>query len=446
MNNFTLSLASYDELVEQWQERLRILKGMEERTVEIPELMRMIWDSKQSCVEFQKFQTKLDNFSAEPPSGDLFNHWQELSSDFNKIRACFAALELSIDKYRHSRAMAEPSPLTPVDLSRPSVNFPNINDSKSNAAKMGCSRILIKKPRKLIISIPIHTFEGSFFDGTKRARIVTRGPGELTLILRVSKEYLSLNAQPPLDMEEEMRLSVLRHQKAEEEEARKQAAIVVEAAWRAAFEKAESEAVRQAELEAQSQVKSEAESGVKVQAELEAGSQVKIEAESQTEAQEEDQLQQADSQIPVDFNHTTTWKGCKRAVTDDGMPLPLSRIQAPDMEEIRVALINTTNQMYLSSKQTVKASAIKRRVRKQLQLDRDFFEENGWPQRCDIIILGAFKEAWDSSMALLGYHLGLVAEFYGVKQSLSLLAKNSVFIFLRFVITAEKSIFIQNIT
>ncbi|TGO63339.1 hypothetical protein BOTNAR_0101g00110 [Botryotinia narcissicola] len=376
MNNLTPFLASYNELVEQWQELLRILKGIEEKAVEFPELVRMIRVFRQSCLEFQKFQTKLDYFSAEFPSGDLFSHWQELSSDFNKIRACFAALELSIDKHHRSRAMAKPSPLTPVDLFRPSADFSNIHDSRSNTAKMGGSRILKKKPRKLIISIPVHTFEGSFFDRTKKARIVKREPGELTLILRVSKEYLSLNARPQIDMEEEMRLSVLRHQKAKEEEERKQAVAVIEAAQRAAFEKAESE--------------------VKLQAELEARLQVKIEAESQTKAQEETQLQQITSQVLVDLNDKITRNQCKRAVTDDSMPLPLSRVQAPDMEEIRLALITTTNQMYLSNKQTVKACAIKRRVRKQLQLDKNFFEENGWPKRCDIIILEAFKEAWVS--------------------------------------------------
>ncbi|KAF7957276.1 hypothetical protein EAE96_002863 [Botrytis aclada] len=393
MSNSTPSLAKYTELVEQWQELLRILKGMEEKAVDFSELMRMIWAFKQSCVEFQTFQTKLDYFSTESPSGDLFNHWQELSSDFNKIRACFAALELSADKYRHSRAKAKPSPLTPVDLCRTLVNFPNIYDIKSNAAKMGGSRILKKKPRKLIIAIPIHTVEGSFFDGTKIARIIRREQGELTLILRVSKEYLRLNARPPLDMEEEMRLSVLRHQKAEEEEARKQAEAAVEAARRAALEKAESEVA--------SQVETEVESGAKVQAELEAGSQVKIEADSQTRGQEEARLQQATSQIPFDFDETTTWKNSKRAITEENMPSPRSAVQAPDMEEIRVALMNTTNQMYLTNKQTVKASAIKRRVRKQLQLDKNFFEENGWPQRCDIIIMSAFKEAWISE--LVGY-------------------------------------------
>ncbi|KAF7926052.1 uncharacterized protein EAE97_010352 [Botrytis byssoidea] len=380
MSNLTPFLASYNELIEQWQELTRILKGIEEKSVGFPELIRMIWVFRQSCVEFQKFQTKLDYFNAESPSGDLFGHWQELSSDFNKIRACFAALERSIDKYHHSRAMAKPSPLTPVDLFRPSADFPNIHDSRSNMAKMRGSRIIKKKPRKLIISIPVHTFEGSFFDGTKKARIVKREPGELTLILRVSKEYLSLNARPQVDMEEEMRLSVLRHQKAKEEEARKQAEAVIEAAQRAAFEKAESE--------------------VKLQAELEARLQVKIEAESQTKAQET-QPQQVASHTLVDLNENITRNNCKRAFTDDGMPLPLSRVQAPDMEEIRVALITTTNQMYVSNKQTVKACAIKRRVRKQLQLDKNFFEENGWPKRCEIIILEAFKEAWCSE--LVGY-------------------------------------------
>ncbi|TGO47361.1 hypothetical protein BCON_0281g00060 [Botryotinia convoluta] len=323
MNNFTPFLASYNELVEQWQERLRILKCMEEKAVEFPELMRMIWVFKQSCVEFQNFQAKLDYFSAGFPSGDLFNHWQELSSDFNKIRACFAALELSIDKYQQSRAMAEPSPLTPVDLFHPSVNIPSIHNSKSNAAKMGGSRILKKKPRKLIISIPIHTVEGSFFDGIKRARIVTREPGELTLILRVSKEYLILNARPPLDMEEEMRL-------------------------------------------------------LKVQAELEAESQAKAAAKSQAKAEEEAQLQQAASQFPFNSDNPASLESCKEAISDGGMPVSMSRLQASGMEEIRQALITTTNQMYLSHKQTAKASMIKRRVRKQFQLDNNFFQKNGF--------------------------------------------------------------------
>ncbi|TGO40563.1 hypothetical protein BHYA_0035g00370 [Botrytis hyacinthi] len=391
MNNFTPFLASYNELVEQWQELLRILKGIEEKAVELPELMRMIWVFKQSCIEFQNFQTKLDYFSADSPSGDLFNHWQELSSDFNKIRACFAALELSIDKYHSSRAMAELSPLTPVDLSRPSVDFTNIHDSRSDTAKIGGSKILKKKPRKLIISIPIHTIEGSFFDGTKRARVVTRAPGELTLILRVSKEYLSLNARPPLDMEEEMRLSVLRCQKAEEEEARKQAEAVLEAARIAAIQKAEFEA--------------------KLQAELEAESQAKAAAESQAKADEEARLQQAASQFPFNSDDSVSLGSCKWAVSDGNMPIPMSRFQAPGMEEIRQALITTTNLMYFSHKQTAKASMIKRQVRKQLQLGKNFFEENGWSRRCDIIILKAFKEAWNLLTALLGYYFGLVAEF-----------------------------------
>lgn len=136
----------------------------------------------------------------------FFNHQQQLSSDFNKVRACFAALELSIDKYHHSRAMAELSPLNPVDLPDPSVSLPYVKDNKSNWAKMEGSRILKNKPRKLILAFPIRTYPYSLFDKKKRARVVTRVPGELTLILRVSKEYLSLNARPSLDMEEEMRL------------------------------------------------------------------------------------------------------------------------------------------------------------------------------------------------------------------------------------------------
>ncbi|KAF5875751.1 uncharacterized protein Bfra_011513 [Botrytis fragariae] len=426
MNNFTSFLASYNELVEQWQERLRILRDIEEKAVEFPELMRMIWIFKQSCVEFQNFQAKLNYFSAESLSGDLFNHWQELSSDYNKIRACFAALELSVDKYHHSRAMAESSPHTSVDLSRPFVKFSNIHNSKSNAAKMRGSRILKKKSRKLIISIPIHTIEGSFFDGTKRARIVTRESGELTLILQVSKEYLTLNARPSLDMEEEMRLSILRHQKAGEEEARKQAEAVVEAARITAIKKAEFKA--------------------KVQAEYEAESQAKAAAESQAKVEEEAQLQQATSQLPFNSDDSVSPESCKRAISNGSMPEPMSRFQAPGMEEIRQALITTTNQMYLSHKRTAKASMIKRRVRKEFQLGKNFFEENDWPKRCDIIILRAFKEAWGSFTALLGYHLELVAEVYGVKRSLLLLAKNRVSIFLRFVITAGKGISIQNIT
>ena len=129
-----------------------------------------------------------------------------MSSDFNKIRACFAALELSIDKYHHSRAVAELSPLTPVNLPDPSVFLPDIQDNKMNMAKMEGSRILKNKPKKLILAFPIRTYSCSLFDKKKRARIVTSVPGELTLILRVNKEYLSLNARPSLDMEEEMRL------------------------------------------------------------------------------------------------------------------------------------------------------------------------------------------------------------------------------------------------
>ncbi|KAF7917070.1 hypothetical protein EAE99_009399 [Botrytis elliptica] len=379
-NNFTPFLASYNELVEQWRLRLRILKGMEKKAVDDAELTRLIWVFKQSCVEFQKFQTKLDYFSAESPSVDLFNHWQELSSDFNKIRACFAALELSNDRCHRSR-MAKPSRLTTVDLSRPSVDFPNTHDSRSNTVKMGGSRILKKKPRKLIISIPVHIVEGSFFDGSKKPRIVTREPGELTLILRVSKEYLSLNSRPPIDMEEEMRLSVLRCQKAEEEETRKQAEATVEAERIAATQKVEFEA--------------------KVQAELEAEAQAKAAAESQAKAEEEAQLQQAASQIPFNSDDSASLENCKQAISDRSMTAPMSRFQAPDMEEIRQALITTTNQMYISHKQTAKASMIKRRVRKQLNLGQNFFEENGWPKRCEIIILRAFNEAWSSG--LLGY-------------------------------------------
>ncbi|KAF7885347.1 uncharacterized protein EAF01_011412 [Botrytis porri] len=381
MNNFTPFLASYNELVEQWQERRRILKSMEENAVEIPELMRMLWVFKQSCVEFQNFQAKLDYFSAESSSGDLFNHWQELSSDFDKIRACFAALELSIDNYHQSREMAELSPLSPVDISHQSVVSTHIQDKKSNATKMEGSRILKERPKKLILAFPIRIFPYSFFDKKKRARIVRKEPGELTLILRVSKEYLNLNARPPLDMEEEMRLSVLRCQKADEEEARKKAEAVMEVARIAAIQQAAFEA--------------------KVQAELEAESQAKAAAESQAKAEEEAQNQQAISQFPINSDDSASLESCKRVVNDGNMPASMSIFQAPGMEEIRQALITTTNQMYLSNKQTVKASAVKRRVRKQLQLDKNFFEENGWPKRCDIIILEAFKEAWHSE--LVGY-------------------------------------------
>ncbi|TEY45830.1 hypothetical protein BOTCAL_0327g00100 [Botryotinia calthae] len=365
MNNFTPFLASYNELVEQWQDRLRILKGMEEKAVEFPELLRMIWVFKQSCVEFQSFQVKLDYFSAESPSSDLFNHWQQLSSDFNKIRACFAALELSIDKFHHSRAMAELSPLTPVTSSHPSVVFPYIQDNKSTVAKMEGSRILKNKPKKLILAFPIRTYPSSFFDKRKRARVVMRVPGELTLIFRVSKEYLSLNARPPLDMEEEMRLSILRHQKAEEDKAGKQAEAAMEAARMAEMGKAERE------------------------------------VEYQVKVEEEAQLHQVASEVPFNSDDTTSQESCKWAINNGGLPVPMSKFQAPDMEEIRQALITTTNQMYLSHKQTAKASMIKRRVRKQLQLDKNFFEENDWPKRCDIIILWAFKEARD--FEVVGY-------------------------------------------
>ena len=145
----------------------------------------------------------------------------------------------------------------------------------------------------------------------------------------------------------------MRYQKGEEEESRKQAAAVVEAARITAIN----------------------------------------EAESREKAEEEAQLQQADSKIPFNSDDTTCQESCKRAISDGDVPVPMSRPQAPGMAEIRQALITTTNQMYLSHKQTAKASMIKRRVRKQLQLDKNFFEENGWPKRCDVIILWAFKEA-----------------------------------------------------
>lgn len=168
----------------------------------------------------------------------------------------------------------------------------------------------------------------------------------------------------------------MRCQKAEEEEARNQAEAVVEAARMAAIKKAEFEA--------------------KVQAELEAESQAKAAAESQAKEEEEARLQQAANRFPFNSDDSAGLQCCKRAISDGSLSVPMSRFQAPDMEEIRQALITTTNLLYLSHKQTATASMIKRRVRKQLQLGKNFFKENGWPRRCDIIILEAFKEAWVS--------------------------------------------------
>lgn len=64
MNNFTPFLASYNELVGQWQELLRILKGIEEKAVEVPELIRVIRVFRQSCVEFQNFQVCFGGYPA----------------------------------------------------------------------------------------------------------------------------------------------------------------------------------------------------------------------------------------------------------------------------------------------------------------------------------------------------------------------------------------------
>ncbi|KAJ8064266.1 hypothetical protein OCU04_006612 [Sclerotinia nivalis] len=348
MNSFTPFLASYNELVHQWQKILGILKGMEERAVGSPEVLRMIWVFKQSCNELQSFQAKLDYFSAESPSEDLASHHQELRSDFNKIRACFAALVQSIHKHHKPQEMTKSSFTRSVEPSRRSVSFADSQDIKSDMAQMEGSSILRRTPKKLIIAFPNRPHQ-SILAKVRRPHIVTRRQAELTLILRISKEYLSLNARPAINMEEELRLSVLRYKKAEEDEARKQAEAAEEAARVAA-----------------------------------------------AKLQQEAQLQQAASQPPFDFDNPDTWKNCNRTITDDGMPVSMSRAHVPGMEEIRQALITTTTEMFHIDKLKATASTIKLRVKNQLHLERDFFRKNGWAERADMIIMMAFQEAWVS--------------------------------------------------
>ncbi|KAF7875258.1 hypothetical protein EAF04_002430 [Stromatinia cepivora] len=361
MNPFSPFLASYNYLVEQWQKILGILKGMEEKAVGSPEVLRMIWVFKQSCNQFQSFQAKLDYFSAKSPSEDLASHHQELRSDFNKIRACFAALVQSIHNYHKSQEMAESSFPSPVEPSRRSVSFADTQDIKFSITQMKGSSILRRTSKKLIIAFPNRSHQ-PILAKARRAHIVTRKQAGLTLVLRISKEYLSLNARPAINMEEELRLSVLRYKKAEEDEARKQAEAAEETARVAAAE------------------------------------------------QEAAKLQQAANQPPFDFDNPATWKNCNRTITDDGMPVSMSRAHIPDMEEIRQALITTTTQMFHIDKLKATASTIKLRVKNQLQLERDFFRKNGWEERADMIIVRAFQEAWVRIITVTSSLLRLVKE------------------------------------
>ncbi|KAI9646455.1 hypothetical protein NHQ30_004447 [Ciborinia camelliae] len=360
MDNFHPFLASYQELLGQWQRILDISKDMEEKAAESPEVLRMIGIFKNTCIEFQNFQAKLDYFRAESSPDDLASHYRELRSDFDKIRACFAALVQSIHNYHKSREMAELRfSLPQIEVSPPSDSLANSShDQKSNVSQMESSSILKNTPKKLIIALPNLSNTESISSHASVLRepikphIVSRQPAELIVILRVSKEYLNLNARPPINMEEEMRLSVLRHKKAEEDEAMKQIEVMKQA--EAIAEAARAAAVEQAALH----------------------------------------HQEAADQLPFDFDDPATWENCDRAIANDGILPPNAR--EPDMEEVRQALIAATKQLYLTDKHYAKASTIKRRVKKHLQLKNDFFNENGWLERADLIIRMAFQDAWVS--------------------------------------------------
>ncbi|EDN98392.1 predicted protein [Sclerotinia sclerotiorum 1980 UF-70] len=245
--------------------------------------------------------------------------------------------------------MARSSFARPVKSPRRSVSFADSQDTKSTTAQMEGASILRRSPKKLIIAFPHHQ---SISARVRKPHIVTRKQAELTLVLHISKEYLSLNARPEINMEEELRLSVLRCKKAEEDEARKQAEAAEEITRVAA---AEQEAAK---------------------------------------LHQEAQIQQIANQPPFDFDNPATWKNCNRTITDDGMPVSTSRAHVPDMEEIRQALITTTTEMFHIDKLKATASTIKLKVRNHLHLERDFFSKNGWAERADMIIMRAFQEAW----------------------------------------------------
>ncbi|KAA8573247.1 hypothetical protein EYC84_003741 [Monilinia fructicola] len=147
-------------------------------------------------------------------------------------------------------------------------------------------------------------------------------------------------------MEEEMRLSVLRHKKAEEEEAMKL--------------EEENEAV-EAEKEDEA---------------------MKAEEESAEKNAPNDAQLNLDGSIPLS-NYTPAVNAGSAQVTPP----------VPEMYVIREALIAVTKQMFLADKYGAKASTIRLMVREQLQLPKGFFKKNGWPQRSNIIIFEAFSDA-----------------------------------------------------
>ncbi|QSZ35766.1 hypothetical protein DSL72_006888 [Monilinia vaccinii-corymbosi] len=102
-------------------------------------------------------------------------------------------------------------------------------DSKDNKLQMEGSKVLKRSRKKLIVALPVLSSTLPILRASSIPRIVAYEPARMTLVIRASKNILNLNARPPFNMEEEMRLSILRHKKAEEEEeARKQAEAAAE--------------------------------------------------------------------------------------------------------------------------------------------------------------------------------------------------------------------------
>ncbi|KAB8289986.1 hypothetical protein EYC80_010313 [Monilinia laxa] len=168
------------------------------------------------------------------------------------------------------------------------------------------------------------------------------------MVIRASKSFLNLNARPLINMEEEMRLSVLRHMKAEEDEAMKL--------------KEDDEAMKVEEEDEATKVEEEA---AAVEQNGLNGAQFVLE-----------------HSMPLSIRTRTVDAGSAQ------MPPP-----EPEMYVIREALIAVTKQMFLDDKYGAKASTIRRMVREQLQLPKGFFMRNDWGRRSNIIIFQAFSDA-----------------------------------------------------
>lgn len=84
------------------------------------------------------------------------------------------------------------------------------SDSKDkifNMTQMEGSEVLKRSAKKLIVALPLLSDTTQAVLGEScNPRIVSQKPAEMTVVIRASKNLLNLNARPPFNMEEEMRL------------------------------------------------------------------------------------------------------------------------------------------------------------------------------------------------------------------------------------------------